>query len=109
MYINSVIRILEIPLIILSKNTIPFIKFKVELPSTRNNHNSLIVEAQIWGDLAYHIKNYHHVNDYLIIEGYFYTDTLLQTSIPNLEVEFVKLDIYQIYPIFIKNLENRTF
>lgn len=105
--INCIIRLLEIPIIKLYQNKIPFAKFKVELGPTRNHKNNAIIEAQVWGDLAYDIKKYYHVNDYLIIEGYFSISSLLKDS--KLENKLVKLYIYRFYPYFVKKLENKKF
>ena len=72
-YISCTVRILENPIIKLSYNKIPLTKFKIEVAQIRDNQYNDIVNAIIWGDLAYQFVKYYQINDYLLIEGYFYS------------------------------------
>ena len=101
-FISSIIRIIEIPHIKLIQNEIPWIMLRVEIPQDGLHQNSVIVEAKIWGDLAYEIQKYYYINDYLLIEGY------LSTGFRNNLKKSPILTIFQIYPFFFHNSKNLT-
>lgn len=70
-YISCIIQILEIPTIESYDNNIEMVKFRIQLPCARTKVQSpIIIDATIWGDLAYDVANYYRVNDYALIEGY---------------------------------------
>ena len=69
-YINSIIRILEIPPL-RSYNNVLTIRFKARIPCLRNKiEQDSIINCTVWGELAYDLVNYYQINDYLLIEGY---------------------------------------
>jgi len=92
-YINSIIRILEIPPF-KSPNDILSIKFRVQLPYLRNNPKQhTIVDCTIWGELAYDLVNYYRTNDYALIEGYI---SVLPNHVKNNPT--ITLNIVRLYP-----------
>ena len=69
-YINSIIRILEIPPIG-SYNNVLVIRFKAQIPCIRNKTEQYsIINCTVWGELAYDLIKYYRINDYVLIEGY---------------------------------------
>ena len=86
-------RLFETSSLKLYKNEIPWVKFKIEITQVRNRPSEIIVEAIIWGDLAYDLIKYYHLNDYMLVEGYLLTDLAINKKI-------VSLNIFQIYPVF---------
>ena len=101
-YINCVVRFFEIPTIELYQNEIPWTRFKVEIAPARNRPNDTIVEAIVWGDLAYDLIKYYRINDYVLIEGYLLTNPSTNTKDLTLNKKVVQLNIFQIYPFFSK-------
>lgn len=100
-YISCIIQILEISTIELYEDNIPSIKFRVQLPYVRNKAQSAtIIEAIIWGDLAYDISNYYRINDYALIEGYISIVFNNITSPPNNinNQGLITLNIVKLYP-----------
>lgn len=96
--LSCTVRILKIFPIKLSRHSIPVIKFKVELAQVRNRYYRSIIEAEIWGDLAYNLKKYYQVNDYLILDGYFLVYSLSNNK--ESKRKLIKLIVYQFYPYF---------
>ena len=86
-------RLFETPSLKLYKNEIPWIKLKIEIAQVRNRSSERIIEAIIWGDLAYDLIKYYRLNDYVLVEGYLLTDLVINKKI-------VSLNIFQIYPFF---------
>ena len=102
-YITCIVQILEIPVIQLYDNTIEKVQFRVQLPYVRNKGQSqkspILVNSVIWGNLAYDIVNYYHINDYALIEGY------ISTSLKNNENKgSITINIIKLYP-FLFSLE----
>lgn len=94
-YINSIIRILEIPSI-RSYNNILMIKFKAQIPCLRNKaEQDSIIDCTIWGELAYDLINYYQINDYALIEGHI----SIFNNIENHSVNTIyHLNITKLYP-----------
>ena len=94
-YINSIIRILEIPSI-RSNNNVLMIKFKAQIPCLRNKTEQYsIIDCTIWGELAYDLVNYYQVNDYALIEGHI----SIFNNIENCPVNTIyHLNITKLYP-----------
>ena len=94
-YINCIVRVLEIPSINYCENLIPVATFRVELADDLDYQKFSIIEAEIWGDLAYDFERYYYINDYLLIEGYF----SMRVSNNNYSDKKIPiLTIFQIYP-----------
>ena len=102
-YISCIIQILEIPTIQLYDNTIEIVKFRIHLPYVRNKIQSpIILNSVIWGNLAYDVVNYYHVNDYALIEGY------ISTSFDEINTQnSITINILKIYP-FLFSLESKN-
>jgi len=66
-YFSTIVKILENPKKTVSRKNISIIKFRAELPQTRENK---VIHLVFWGNLASYVSTYYQVNDYLIIEGY---------------------------------------
>lgn len=66
-YINSIIKIIEIP-----QTNIKDVEifFKVEILDIRALNKTKIILARISKDLAYILENYFRSNDFVLIEGY---------------------------------------
>lgn len=93
-YISCIIKILEIPIIESYPDNIKMAKFRVQLPNVRNKIQSLIViNSQVWGDLAYDVINYYRVNDYALVEGY-----LLTSSDNKNNQGLITINITKLYP-----------
>ena len=101
-YISCMIRIIEIPNILLSQSQIPCLFLRVEMSQTGWNETSTIIDAKIYGNLAYDIQNYYYVNDYALIEGYFLTDLVISSERKIMRKKIPALTISQIYPLFFK-------
>lgn len=97
-YISCIIRIIEIPRRKFTYNKIPVIKFKVEIVGTRYNQINSIVNAKIWGKLAYELINYYRINEYLLIEGYLSQDNTLSLNTALRYKKNTTITIFQIYP-----------
>ena len=100
-YISSIIQILEIPTIESYADNIKMVRFRVQLPHTRNKVQSpIIINSAIWGDLAYDVANYYRVNDYALVEGY------LSTILDNTDNQgSITINITKLYP-FLFTLES---
>ena len=94
-YINSIIRILEVPPL-KSKSNILNIQFRAQLPYLRNKTEyPIIVNCNIWGELTYDLVNYYHINDYALIEG----NISISNSIENQRViTTYNLNIIKLHP-----------
>ena len=94
-YINSIIRILEIPPL-RSYNNVLTIRFKARIPCLRNKTEQYsIIDCTIWGELAYDLVNYYQVNDYALIEGHI----SIFNNIENCPVNTIyHLNITKLYP-----------
>ena len=102
-YISCIIQILEIPTIQSYDNSIEMVKFRIQLPYVRNKiQSSIILNSVIWGNLAYDVVNYYHVNDYALIEGY------ISTSFDEINTQnSLTVNILKIYP-FLFSLESKN-
>ena len=94
-YINSIIRILEIPSL-RSYNNVLMIKFKAQIPCLRNKTKQhSIIDCTIWGELAYDLVNHYKINDYALIEGHI----SISNNIENNPVSTTyHLNITKLYP-----------
>ena len=99
-YISCIVQILEIPTTIeVYDYTIEKIKFKVQLPYSRNKlqleeNSSIIVYSVIWGNLVYDLLNYYNVNDYVLIEAYISTSLTIPKN-----KRLISLNIIKMFPL----------
>jgi len=94
-YINSIIRILEIPPL-RSYNNVLTIRFKARIPCLRNKiEQDSIINCTVWGELAYDLVNYYQINDYVLIEGYI---SILNNKDKSKAIIPYNLNITKLYP-----------
>jgi len=97
--ISCMIRILEIPQITLMQHQIPLATLRIEMVQDGIRHNpTIVVEAKVWGNLAYDIEKYYAINDYALVEGYFSTNYPNQSKEKSVVKKKPTLTIFQIYP-----------
>jgi len=88
-YIASVVKILEKPNQRVINDKIVTTEFRAQLAQVRNTR---IVNLVFWGNLARDVMNYYHVNDYIMIEGYFsLQDKLKQQKLKKISITVNKL------------------
>lgn len=71
-FISGIVKILELPKQKSFFNKILMTQVRVQFPQIRNK---LVVNLIFWGNLAHDIVTYYKINDYILIEGYFYTQS----------------------------------
>lgn len=71
-FISGIVKILELPKQKSFYNNILMTQVRVQFPQIRNK---LVVKLTFWGNLANDIVNYYKINDYVLIEGYFSTQS----------------------------------
>ena len=71
-FISGIVKILESPKQKNFDGNILITQFRVQFPQVRNK---LVVNLTFWSNLAADVANYYKVNDYILIEGYFSTQT----------------------------------
>ena len=94
-YVSCIIQIVEISTIELYQNTnIPVVQLQTQLPYLRNKHQSpIIIQSNVWGDLAYDVANYYRVNDYILIEGY-----LALSFHEQIRQQIITINVTKLYP-----------
>lgn len=98
-YIGGIVRILEIPTLVINKNDIPSTKFRVQLSQLRFKQSKTILTLLVSGNLAQDIVKYYQINDYVLIEGYlsirksFYQKQKTK--------EFLQVNVFKIFPLFL--------
>ena len=71
-FISGIVKILESPKQKSFDGNILITQFRVQFPQVRNK---LVVTLTFWSNLAADVANYYKVTDYILIEGYFSTQT----------------------------------
>lgn len=66
-YLTTIVKILETPHQQFVKTNLSVIKFRAQLPQTRNTQ---IITVLAWGKLATKLQKFYNSHDYIIIEGY---------------------------------------
>jgi len=101
-YISCIVQILEIPIIESYDNNIEMVQFRIQLAPIRTKVQlPIILNATIWGDLAYDVANYYRINDYALIEGYL---SVIPNTIDSLGT--ITINITKLYP-FLFSLESK--
>ena len=59
----------------------------------RNRKHVDLIKVKIWGDLAYQVKEFYKLNDYLIVEGFI--------SLQN--QKFIDMSVQRIYPFLLSS------
>ena len=75
----------------------------VQLPQTRKNNTTIILQVSIWGKLSYDVAKYYQSEDYIVIEGYISVRNINTDRITNLLDKQVEICVFKLYPLLLKS------
>jgi single-stranded DNA-binding protein len=75
----------------------------VQLPQTRKNNTTIILQVSIWGKLSYDVAKYYQSEDYIVIEGYISIRNINTDRITNLLDKQVEISVFKLYPLLLKS------
>ena len=75
----------------------------VQLPQTRKNNTTIILQVSIWGKLSYDVAKYYQSEDYIVIEGYISIRNINTDRIINLLDKQVEISVFKLYPLLLKS------
>nr|YP_010215436.1 hypothetical protein Ycf41 [Thalassiosira rotula]UBQ34917.1 hypothetical protein Ycf41 [Thalassiosira rotula] len=75
----------------------------VQLPQTRKNNTTIILQVSIWGKLSYDVAKYYQSEDYIVIEGYISVRNINTDRITNLLDKQVEISVFKLYPLLLKS------
>nr|YP_010536992.1 hypothetical protein OOC18_pgp064 [Ditylum brightwellii]UYC30779.1 hypothetical protein [Ditylum brightwellii] len=101
-YSNFVVKLVEISKQSFFDDNISVIEILVKFPQIRTNNQASTFRLLVWGELAYDIAKYYHVNDYVIIEGYISLKNLLSDYLNG--DKQVEISVFKIYPFVVNNM-----
>ena len=97
-YFSSIVKILENPVNIVSKEKTSRAEVRVEMAQFRNNK---ILNLIFRGKLAENVNNYYQVNDYILIEGYLAVKKKSENNSLNKNLKVIEVSVLKVYPLFL--------
>lgn len=100
--IGSIVKIVENPCRKISSENNITVEFRAEIPQIRNK---AIVKLIFWGNLAGDVINYYKINDYIMIEGYLFSQSKDASNLIKKESKEVQIIVLKVYP-FLLNVDH---
>ena len=98
--IGSIVKIVENPCRKISSENNITVEFRAEIPQIRNK---AIVKLIFWGNLAGDVINYYKINDYIMIEGYLFSQSKDASNLIKKESKEVQIIVLKVYPFLLKS------
>jgi hypothetical protein len=102
--IGGIVKILEMPRSKYLNKNIPVTHFRVQFSQVRNTS---IVNLIFWGNLAYDVKNFYKINDYILIEGYISNRNKKIFDTVSSKYKKVEITVLKVYPILLSSNDSR--
>ena len=104
-YVSFIVKILEEPQqqFLGYEDYLTVTEFNGQYVTIQNQDHSNTIKIKIWGNLAYQIKEYYHINDYILVEGIITIKNNQHWYTPNF---YPEITAKRIYPFLLNSNKN---